>query len=63
MFRTMNQFEKLTTVELDNLAVKTAKRVDHLQFHARDTHSNRKELARLQERLAKMDAELDRRAE
>jgi hypothetical protein len=61
MFRTMNQFEKMTTIELDTLAVKTAKRVDHLQFHARDTYANRKELARLQERLAKMDVELNKR--
>jgi nitrate/nitrite-specific signal transduction histidine kinase len=57
----MNQFEKMTTIELDTLAVKTAKRVDHLQFHARDTYANRKELARLQERLAKMDVELNKR--
>ena len=62
MFCTMNQFERMTTVELGSLATKTANRVDHLQFHARNTYTNRKELSRLQERMAKMEAELDRRA-
>ena len=56
-----NQFEHLTTAELDTLAVKTAKRVDHLQFHARNTSANRKELTYKRRRLAAIDAELDRR--
>ncbi len=58
---TANQFEHLTTTELDTLAVKTAKRVDQLQWHSQKTFSNNRLLAHLLKRLAAMDAELDRR--
>ena len=58
---TANQFEHLTTAELDTLAVKTAKRVDQLQWYAPKTFSNNRLLAHLLKRLAAMDAELDRR--
>jgi hypothetical protein len=58
---TANQFEHLTNAELDDLACKTAKRVDHLQWHARETRKNLRELAHLKKRLAAMDAEIDRR--
>lgn len=59
-----NQFEHLTTAELDTLAVKTAKRVEMLEGLSEylQRGANAKEQVRhLKQRLAAIDAELDRR--